>query len=403
MSAPSFTPRERRLTLRVGLFVLAGLVLAGLVVVLIGRENRLFERQVTYRVLFTNVDGLTEQSPVWIGGRAVGKVSAIHFAQDLDDTRIEATLEMSEAFADRVRSDSVARLTSLGVLGEKAVDISLGTAKGERLQPGSLIPTGPSSDLSSLMKTAGQLMEDSMAITAQVRRAVDAYTDPRLVEDVAGTLDSLHGILSEVRTGNGVLHALIYDKKAGAQVPALMANAAGAAQRLDATAGEVQQLLEQVRSGKGSAHALLYERGGIRAVEQLGSAAEEVSKLLADARTHQGSALHELTYGDSGSMMKDLSSAAADIKSITAKVAQGEGSLGGIINDPTVYEDLKTVLGNVKRNRILRALVRYSISNRGRVEDTGKLTQPAAPAAPAAPGTPPAAPPPSAAPDAGVP
>ena len=80
MSAESFTARERTRTLRVGLFVLGGLLLAGLVVLMIGRENRLFEPQVHYRVLFTNVDGLTEQSPVWIGGRAVGKVSGITFS-----------------------------------------------------------------------------------------------------------------------------------------------------------------------------------------------------------------------------------------------------------------------------------------------------------------------------------
>ena len=386
MSTPSFSARERRLTLRVGLFVFAGLMLAGLVVLLIGRENRLFERQVKYRVLFTNVDGLTEQSPVWIGGRAVGKVSAIVFSDNLADTRIEARLEMSAAFADRVRTDSVARLTSLGVLGEKAVDITLGTARGEPLPPGSLIPTAPSSDLSSLMKTAGQLMEDSMAITAQVRRAVEAYTDPRLVADVAGTLDSVHGILREVQTGGGVLHALIYDKKAGAQVQDLLANASGAARRLDGAAGEVEAMLQQVRTGKGTAHALLYERGGIQAVQELGSAADEVAKLLADARKNEGSALHQLTYGDSGAIMKDLGSAAADIKSITAKVAQGEGSLGAIISDPTVYEDLKTVLGNVKRNKILRALVRYSISNRSEVQGVGEVKPPPPTAPPAAAG-----------------
>ncbi len=391
MSAESFTARERRLTLKVGLFVLGGLLLAGLVVLLIGRENRLFESQVQYRVLFTNVDGLTEQSPVWIGGRAVGKVSAIVFSENLADTRIEAHLEMSEAFANRVRTDSVARLTSLGVLGEKAVDITLGTAKGEPLPPGSLIPTAPSSDLSSLMKTAGQLMEDSMAITAQVRKAVEAYTDPRLVEDVAGTLDSLHSILEEVETGGGVLHALIYDKKAGAQVAGLLANASGAAKRLDGAAGEVEAMLAQVRTGKGTAHALLYERQGVQAMERLGRAADEVSKVLADARTNEGSALHQLTYGDSGNILKDLGSAAADIKGITAKVAQGEGSLGGIISDPTVYEDLKSVLGNVKRNKILRALVRYSISNRselegvGEVKDEGTATGGSAPVKPGAP------------------
>ncbi len=53
-------------------------------------------------------------------------------------------------------------------------------------------------------------------------------------------------------------------------------------------------------------------------------------------------------------------------------IRKGEGSLGALINDPTVYEDLRTVLGNVKRNFILRELVRYSISHRGDLDEVGK-------------------------------
>jgi len=39
----------------------------------------------------------------------------------------------------------------------------------------------------------------------------------------------------------------------------------------------------------------------------------------------------------------------------------GKGTLGALLVDPSVYEDLKLMLGNVERNRTLRALVRYSI------------------------------------------
>ena len=41
-----------------------------------------------------------------------------------------------------------------------------------------------------------------------------------------------------------------------------------------------------------------------------------------------------------------------------------------------MYEDLKEVLGNVKRNRVLRELVRYSISNNENVDAAGKPVEP---------------------------
>ena len=40
---------------------------------------------------------------------------------------------------------------------------------------------------------------------------------------------------------------------------------------------------------------------------------------------------------------------------------QGKGTIGALLVDPTVYEDIKSAVGNVERNEVLRALVRYSI------------------------------------------
>jgi phospholipid/cholesterol/gamma-HCH transport system substrate-binding protein len=39
----------------------------------------------------------------------------------------------------------------------------------------------------------------------------------------------------------------------------------------------------------------------------------------------------------------------------------GRGTIGALLVDPTVYEDVKSLVGNVERNQVLRALVRYSI------------------------------------------
>jgi phospholipid/cholesterol/gamma-HCH transport system substrate-binding protein len=56
-----------------------------------------------------------------------------------------------------------------------------------------------------------------------------------------------------------------------------------------------------------------------------------------------------------------LNRVSADVAHIVADVRAGKGTLGALLVDPSVYEDLKILLGNVGRNRALRALVRYSI------------------------------------------
>ncbi len=50
-----------------------------------------------------------------------------------------------------------------------------------------------------------------------------------------------------------------------------------------------------------------------------------------------------------------------DLRAIVANVKAGRGTLGALLVDPSVYEDIKTLVGNVERNQVLRALVRYSI------------------------------------------
>ncbi|HVG57752.1 MAG TPA: MlaD family protein [Hyalangium sp.] len=375
MSLFTSTPRERRTAWRAGLFVAMGLFLAGVVVFFIGQETRLFEEQVGYRAYFPNVQGLTEESPVWLGGLEVGQVVGIGFTEDRGDRGVEVRFRISSKYADRVREDSVARLSSLGVLGEKAVDITLGSMKAPRVPDGGELPTDMSGDLNALIQAAGQVMEDSKAISRALRLAVETYADPRLAEDVSASLRSLRSLLEEVEKGEGVLHALVYDKEAGRQVRGLLEGAAQTARRVDGAVSHVEALLAEVRHGDGTAHALIYGKEGAQALSELGAAAGQLAGLIEDAKQSPNGAVHQLVYGDARGMFADLGSAASDLKKITSTVANGEGTLGGLISDPTVYEDLRQVLGNVKRNRLLRALVRFSVNNREELDQVGKVKQ----------------------------
>jgi phospholipid/cholesterol/gamma-HCH transport system substrate-binding protein len=361
MSTPA--TRERRFAIRAGLFVAGGLLLASVVIILIGKERRVFERQNTYRGAFENVDGLSLDSPVRLGGLDVGHVSAITFSPDLGDKRIVVQMEISQKFGERIRADSVARVTSRGVLGDKAIDISLGTPTAALIPSGGEMQTGSSGDISSLLKASGEIIDNSVAITRDLRTAVSAYTSPQIRDDVAGMVKNARGILDEVQNGRGVLHTLIYDKKATEDYKTLLASVSHSATRLDGAIGEAEQILHDVREGNGTAHALIYDAKGAHALDELGAAANELAQVIHDAKSSPNGAVHQLVYGDARGIFADLGQAAADVKAITGKVRAGEGSLGAIIKDPTVYEDLREVLGNVKRNRVLRALVRYSIEN----------------------------------------
>ena len=68
-------------------------------------------------------------------------------------------------------------------------------------------------------------------------------------------------------------------------------------------------------------------------------------------------------YGDDNTQhfMGNMNKMSDDLREIVANVKAGRGTIGALLVDPTVYEDVKSLVGNVERNQVLRALVRYSI------------------------------------------
>jgi phospholipid/cholesterol/gamma-HCH transport system substrate-binding protein len=364
--------RERRVIVRAGLFIALGLALAGVVVFVIGKERRLFEQASAYTGAFENVDGLALDSPVRLGGLGVGKVSKISFAPDLGDKRIIVTMEISSRFKERIRADSVARVTGRGVLGDKAIDVSLGSPDKPVVPSGGELQTGTSGDISSLLKATGEVIDNAVGITRDLRSGVQSYTTPEIRDDVTQLIRSARNIVAEIEAGKGVAHTIIYDKKSSDDLKALLATASGVAVRLDGAVARVDGLLAEVKSGEGTLHALIYDKKVAQAVTDLGAAADELAGLIHDAKTTKDGAVYQLIYGDAKSLLGDLGKAAADVKAITSRINAGEGTLGAVVNDPSIYEDLKEILGNIKRNRVLRELVRLSISNEDRIEAAGK-------------------------------
>lgn len=364
--------RERRIIIRAGLFIALGIALALLVVFVIGKERNLFDKQNVYTGAFENVDGLQFDSPVRLGGVNVGRVTSIKFGSDLEDKRIIVTMEVVKKYEERIRKDSVARITNRGVLGDKAVDISIGSQGEPAMPDGAELTTGSSGDISSILKATGEIIDNTVGITRDLRTGVASYTNKEMVSDVAEIVKSTKNIMREVEQGKGLAHTLIYDRSIPNDVKAVIAQISQSAVKLDSAIVRVDGLLADVKTGEGSLHALIYDKQIATSISDLGKAAEEVSTLVNDAKTRKDGVVYQLVYGDSRVLLSDLGQAAADIKALTTKISKGEGSLGAIINDPTVYEDLKEILGNVKRNRILRELVRYSISNSEQVDKAGK-------------------------------
>ena len=191
----------------------------------------------------------------------------------------------------------------------------------------------------------------------------EKLADERLQRDLRESVAGVNAILKQVNEGEGYPHRFLTDPREAERISNMLQNLDRTSAELTQTLGEVRQVAARVRSGPGFAHDVIYDDGVGKPTRQIGDAAQEVALTLKGVR-ESDSLVHDMVYGGKGSGAEALANVAAitdDLRVITAGMRQGKGTIGALLVDPSVYEDMKVLLGNVERNDVLRALVRYSI------------------------------------------
>lgn len=343
--------------LRVGIFVTAALVIGGSFVFVIGNRSAMFASKIEYEVVLDEVDGLRGGSPVRVAGLDMGTVEAVEFG---DDGRVHCTIEVRQDAAAFVREGSTASVGSKGLLGDQLIDITVGD--GDPLPEGSVIPVEDTSLLTSFLGSTGTEAEGIVHnINLMTAGLAETLSDEQVQQDLRDIVHSLAVLTRMMSESDGTVRRLLND-------PELADDVQGAIRNLSSTSGElartmrgVRRIVGEVERGDGTAHALIYGDEGVQALGGVATAAGELAQIMRDVRTGDGNA-HELLYGDSaGDLISNLTTMSNDLREIVADVRAGRGTIGGLLVDPSIYEDIKRLVGNLERNEILRSIVRYSI------------------------------------------
>lgn len=342
-------------SIKVGIFTLVGLILAGIATFMIGDTEQLWTRKVTFHAAFADVAGLKPGSPIRMGGVDIGRVDTLSHAADMEDRKIYVTLQVAQAVAPRIRVDTKAQILNKGLLGDKMVDLST-DGKGPPLEPGGTIPTIEPLDFTSTLGTIANKAEHAIE---NVDQTTDVLNDPKLHADIKATVEDLRIVLDGLAKSDSAAHRLLLDPNEGAKLDRVLNNLDVSTQQLNASLVDVRDMTARVRSGPGLAHALVYD-GELS--QNASGALAEVHKDLEAIRTGNGIA-HALLYGDDKNqhVMANVDAMSEDLRAIVHDIRQGKGTLGAFLVDPSVYEDIRSLVGNVERNEVLRALVRYSI------------------------------------------
>jgi phospholipid/cholesterol/gamma-HCH transport system substrate-binding protein len=329
----------------VGLVVIfASITLAVLVFMMTGPSG-MFTKKITVKAYFDNAGGLRVGAPVRLEGVDIGNIVAITVVPSHGLTPVETSLKLSTKYTGALKKDSVASLSTAGVLGETFVDIDSRAATGSPAQTGDTLPTKSSPQLQDVVRSSQGTLENVDILVRRVDR-----------------------ILTQIESGNGSIGKLIYDEKLY--------------ERLNATLTEVQSMVTQISEGKGSVGKLI---NSDELYNKMRASLDSLDKIIDEINQGKGSAGKFLkdpslfdnanaTIAKANTLMSDINAGkgalgkfAADpefakkldntmtkLSSIADKMDSDKGTVGLLLTDPKVYNNVDQML--VETRNLVKAI-----------------------------------------------
>ena len=280
----------------------------------LGQAANLFGNRYELYAFVPNANGLRTGGSVMVAGQLVGTVRQIDFLPvDADTTRnLRLVLEVDQRVAPQIRSDSRARLRTLGLLGDKVFDISPGTPRAQPLTAGDTLVMAASLDYDQIVQQASGAVDDVVGLTKDLRTVTGGIvrgegtvgqlvTNRALYDQLNGTLAETNRLMQRLQSPNGTVGRLLDDPTLYRNLVRVTASLDSVTGQISNSQGTVGKLLRDdslyvrlvgVASGADSLVRLLTTGNGLAArlltdqttYDQLNRTLTELNEILVDVR-----------------------------------------------------------------------------------------------------------------------
>jgi len=272
---------------------------------------------------------------------------------------IEVEMRINEEYRDWIRSDSQISLGSIGLLGDKYIEISLGRTDEPPLtvqrsvegwissstEQAVLITGTQQASFAELITGANDILANFKTLSDQVQSIMGSFeagqgtvgkfiTDPSFynnlnstVENANQAMERISDLVGNVGEGEGTLSKLLKDDQ--------LYN------RLLSTVENVENLTGKINTGEGTLGKLVNDRSVYDKVDKLIANLDEIT-----ARLNRGE-------GTLGKLAKDeqfynsLQSTVDELSAILKDFRAGKGTLGKLATDDALYSNLNEVSSEV--------------------------------------------------------
>lgn len=349
---------------KVGLLVVLAFVILGVAVFLVSERRNMFALKNRYYIQFGTVLGLAPGSPAQLNGVTVGSVRKVVLPESVEEEFITVWIDVDRRYGDRVREDSTARIKTLGLLGDKFIEISSGSPGSPLIPSGGYVPAAPPTDVEKLLATGGDAVQNTVAISYSLRNilarmeAGEGLLGELLTDSEAGRtakqglvaiMEAVREITQQIQSGEGTLGQLIMDD--------------GLAVELDASVERFNRVVSSLEEGDGLISDLLHnEETRDRVQTLLLNLDKATASLSATAdQLSSGEGLLPAMLNDeemASQMLGDLQQMLQNLNLVSEKLATGEGTLGRLIEDPEIYDALNDIVVGIEQSKMLRWLIR---------------------------------------------
>ncbi len=294
---------------KVGIFVLAALLLLGYMSLRVGKFTFLSSKNTfPVKAKFDSVSGLAENGPVEIAGVEVGRIKEIHLANG------QAMVQLMLRPGIDLHTDAEARVRTKGMLGEKYIELDPGSPGAPAMPPGGTI-----------CKTQSAVEFD------------------QLLAKVPALLDDFRPILDDVKAVTGTLQKVIGSEEGENNLKEMIAN-------FTETSKTLNRVAKSLSDGKGTLGKLLKDDGLYRDVQGVvREVRTAVNNLTGFSETlTKGEGTIAKLANDKG-LYEQAQQAITRLNRVAQKIDQAEGTLGKLVNDKTLYDEAKKAMKNVNQ------------------------------------------------------
>jgi phospholipid/cholesterol/gamma-HCH transport system substrate-binding protein len=183
----------------VGIFIFLGLAIFIITILTLGSQHKTFEKSLTIKAIFDDVNGLQKGNNIWFSGVKIGTIKKISIS---GNAKVEVSMNIEEHSHQFIRKDAKAKISTDGLIGNKIVVIYGGSLQVPEVETGDVLGIEKLLSTDEMMSTLAKNNDNFLEITNGFKiiskRLVDGQgsigklmTDETLVNDLDATAVTL--------------------------------------------------------------------------------------------------------------------------------------------------------------------------------------------------------------------